>query len=201
MMLFGKEITEPIDLVAGLPPDHDSVNTVPEYVMHMRDHLELSHQLAREALGKSLERAKRHYNKNICQIQHKVGDAVWYLVKGTKRVKNQVRKFLPSYEGPYFVVGLLDDLVYRIKKSSRAKAKVVHHDKLKPGPRWTTAGDLAVETPQGHSSPPRGTPSTSQLHHEPPQPQVAELEQPVREGTPLSVYCVMERVLIIVHDG
>ncbi|KAI3359195.1 hypothetical protein L3Q82_002724 [Scortum barcoo] len=28
-----------------------------------------------------------------------------------------------------------------------------------------------------------------------------ELEQPVREGTPLSVYCVMERVLIIVHDG
>ncbi|KAI3356780.1 hypothetical protein L3Q82_003321 [Scortum barcoo] len=30
---------------------------------------------------------------------------------------------------------------------------------------------------------------------------VAELEQPVREGTLLSVYCVMERVLIIVHDG
>lgn len=53
MMLFGKEITEPIDLVAGLPPDHDNVNTVPEYVMHMRDRLELSHQLAREALGKS----------------------------------------------------------------------------------------------------------------------------------------------------
>ncbi|KAI3370572.1 hypothetical protein L3Q82_007077 [Scortum barcoo] len=35
-----------------------------------------------------------------------------------------------------------------------------------------------------------------------PQQTSAELEQPVREGTPLlSVYCVMERVLIIVHDG
>ena len=28
-----------------------------------------------------------------------------------------------------------------------------------------------------------------------------ELEQSVREGTPLSVHCVMEMVLIIVHDG
>ena len=47
-------------------------------------------------------------------------------------MKNKVRKFLPSYEGPYFVVGLLGDLVYHIKKSPRAKTKVVHHDKLKP---------------------------------------------------------------------
>lgn len=44
----------------------------------------------------------------------------------------EVRKFLPSYEGPYFIVGLLDDLVYRIKKGPRTKTKVVHHDKLKP---------------------------------------------------------------------
>ena len=29
-------------------------------------------------------------------------------------------------------MGLLDDLVYRIKKSPRAKTKVVHHDRLKP---------------------------------------------------------------------
>ena len=32
-------------------------------------------------------------------------------------------------------------------------------------------------------------------------PSTTELEQSVREGAPLSVYCVMERVLIIVHDG
>ncbi|CAL8258692.1 unnamed protein product [Arctogadus glacialis] len=65
------------------------------------------------------------------KVQHKVGDAVWFLVKGTKRVKDKVRKFLPSYEGPYFIVGVLDDLVYRIKKGPRMKMKVVHHDKLK----------------------------------------------------------------------
>lgn len=47
-------------------------------------------------------------------------------------MKNKVRKFLPAYKGPYFVVGLLDDLVYRIKKNLRARSKVGHHDRLKP---------------------------------------------------------------------
>ncbi|KAL7883473.1 hypothetical protein SRHO_G00011310 [Serrasalmus rhombeus] len=75
MMLFGREITEPIDIAAG--------------------------------------------------------DTVWHLIKGTKRVRNKVRKFLPSYEGPYFILGQLDDLVYRIQKSPKTKCKVVHHDKLK----------------------------------------------------------------------
>ena len=32
-------------------------------------------------------------------------------------------------------------------------------------------------------------------------PSTAELEQPVREGAPLSDRCVVERVLIIVNDG
>ncbi|XP_030595617.1 uncharacterized protein LOC115787179 [Archocentrus centrarchus] len=133
MMLFGREVTEPLDLVAGLPPDDMHNNTLPHYVVQLRERLELSHQLAREALGKSSERAKRQYDKNSCQVQYPVGAAaVWYLVKGTKRVRHRVRKFLPSYEGPYFVIGQLDDLVYRIKKGPRTKAKVVHHDRLKP---------------------------------------------------------------------
>ncbi|KAM6975889.1 retrovirus-related Pol polyprotein from transposon 412 [Tautogolabrus adspersus] len=131
MMLYGREITEPVDLVVGLPPEKESYNTPPEYVLQLRERLELSDQLAREALEKSVERAKRQYDKNICQVQYQVGASVWHLIKGTKRVKNKVRKFLPSYEGPYFVVGQLDDLIYRIKKSSKSKAKVVHHDKLK----------------------------------------------------------------------
>ncbi len=53
MMLFGQAITEPTDLVAGLPPDHDSVNTMSQYVMQLREHLEPSYQLAQEALERS----------------------------------------------------------------------------------------------------------------------------------------------------
>lgn len=56
---------------------------------------------------------------------------MWYLIKGTRKVQNKVRKFLPSYEGPFFVLGQLDDLVYRIQKGPKSKMKVVHHDQLK----------------------------------------------------------------------
>lgn len=130
-MMFGREISEPVDLVAGLPPDSDHAPSAPEYVQQMRERLELAHNITREALGESVTRAKRQYDKNACHTQYKVGDAVWYLIKGTRHVKNKVKKFLPSYEGPYFVMGHLDDLVYRIQKGPRAKVKVVHHDQLK----------------------------------------------------------------------
>lgn len=89
MTLFGREITEPVDLVAGLPPNPDNTATPPSYVVQLRERLALSHQLAQEVLGKSVERAKRQYDKNVCRVQHKIGDAVWFLVKGTKRVNNK----------------------------------------------------------------------------------------------------------------
>lgn len=68
MMIFGREITEPVDLVAGLPPDHSRASTPPQYVLQLRERLELSHQLARVALGRSVEWAKRQYEKNICRV-------------------------------------------------------------------------------------------------------------------------------------
>ncbi len=132
MMLFGREITEPIDLVAGKPPNNTLIQAFPQYVVQMRERLELAHQVARNALGHSVERAKKQYDKRAARTHYKVGDAVWYLVKGTKRVKDKIRKFLPNYDGPYFILGHLDDLVYRIQRNPRTKVKVVHHDKLKP---------------------------------------------------------------------
>ncbi|XP_034549911.1 uncharacterized protein LOC117820296 [Notolabrus celidotus] len=131
-MMFGREVSEPVDLVAGLPPDPESTPSAPEYVQHLRERLEMAHQIARDALGDSVKRAKRQYDKNCCRTQYHVGDAVWYLIKGTRKVKNKVRKFLPAYEGPFFILGQLDDLVYRIQKGPKTKVKVVHHDQLKP---------------------------------------------------------------------
>ncbi|XP_026120157.1 uncharacterized protein LOC113099377 [Carassius auratus] len=38
-MMFGREISEPVDLVAGLPPDSDHAPSAPEYVQQMRERL------------------------------------------------------------------------------------------------------------------------------------------------------------------
>lgn len=103
-------MSEPVDLVAGLPPDTNTDLSAPAFVQQTREHPELNHQIAREVLGESVQRAKRQY-KNCCHTQYQIGDAVWYLIKGTRKTKNKVKKFLPSYEGPYFILGHLDDLV------------------------------------------------------------------------------------------
>jgi len=36
-MLFGREIIEPIDLIAGLPPDTDNSNAHLQYVQQLRE--------------------------------------------------------------------------------------------------------------------------------------------------------------------
>lgn len=81
-----------MDLVTGLPPNPD-VNPS-----------ELVHQITRDALGESVTHAKRQYDKNCFCTQYQVGNAVWYLIKGTKKVKNRLKMFLPSYKGLYFIL-------------------------------------------------------------------------------------------------
>ncbi|KAJ3583341.1 hypothetical protein NHX12_023066 [Muraenolepis orangiensis] len=120
-MMFGREVSEPVDLVAGLPQDSDTLPSAPEYVQQTRERLELTHEITRDALGESVKHVKRQYDKNCYRTQYQIGDAVWYLIKGTQRVKNKVRKFLPAYEGPYFILGHLDDLVHGTQtRGSRA---------------------------------------------------------------------------------
>ncbi|KAI5086444.1 hypothetical protein C0J45_23359, partial [Silurus meridionalis] len=79
MMLLGREITEPMDLVTGEPLNDTTTKSFP-HVVQMRERLELAHQVARKTLGKSVERAKKQYDKRAAQTCYKVGDAVWYLV-------------------------------------------------------------------------------------------------------------------------
>ncbi|KAK5609942.1 hypothetical protein CRENBAI_007747 [Crenichthys baileyi] len=84
-MRFGRVVTEPIELVAGLSPDDSSVSSLPDYVLKLRQRLKLSHQPAQEALGKAFERVKRQYDKNFCQNPYRVvgrlDDLVYHIQK------------------------------------------------------------------------------------------------------------------------
>jgi hypothetical protein len=76
MILLGREVTEPIELVTGLPLDHDHAKTHPQCVAQLRDILELAHQIAREVLGRSVEHAKKQYGKNVARTHYNVSDTV-----------------------------------------------------------------------------------------------------------------------------
>lgn len=46
-IMFGREVSEPVDLVAGLPPEPVEPPTSLEYVQRLREHLELAHHIVR----------------------------------------------------------------------------------------------------------------------------------------------------------
>ncbi len=131
MMVFGRELAEPVDLVIGLPQDPSPAVSPPQYVLDLRERLEQAHDIAREALGRSVKRARRYYDRKAHEHSFKVGDQVWQFVKGRKRVRGKVPKFLPHYEGPFVVKHVLDTWSYVIQKG-RGKLRIVHHDDLKP---------------------------------------------------------------------
>lgn len=37
-----------------------------------------------------------------------------------------------KWEGPYTVLEKLNDVIFKIQKNKHSKAKIVHHDRLKP---------------------------------------------------------------------
>lgn len=63
-MMFGREVSEPVDLVAGLPSDPVEPPTPPEYVQQLWERLELPHHIVRDALGDCVRRAKKQYDEN-----------------------------------------------------------------------------------------------------------------------------------------
>jgi dUTPase len=132
MALYGREIKEPLDVAIELPHEQETID-LPEYVVKLRENLVHAHETVREATGQATKRAKREYDKKVCQNKFQVGDPVWIHIKGTKRPSaGKVSKFLPKYEGPYFITMCLDPHVFIVKQTARSKAKVIHHDRLKP---------------------------------------------------------------------
>ncbi|KAI5742809.1 hypothetical protein M8J77_011525 [Diaphorina citri] len=67
---------------------------------------------------------------SVDSIDFQVGDLVW--LYNHKRRKGHSPKLQQNWEGPYNVITRINDVVYRIRKGSKGKFKVVHLDRLAP---------------------------------------------------------------------
>lgn len=132
MMTFGREMTLPADIEFGWFSGREVPTNEPEYVTQLREDLEWVHRLGRDALGKATSRAKRQYHKGVNSHQYRVGDPVWHLVNKGKPMRGKCKKFVPNYDGPFFVLKTYDDMVLVIQRDARSAPKTVHHDKVKP---------------------------------------------------------------------
>ncbi|KAK3712549.1 hypothetical protein QZH41_002384 [Actinostola sp. cb2023] len=131
-MMLGREITLPIDLLFGRPETGNSeVLDKSEYVQRLRQRIEVVHNFARDNLKLETDRQKKYYDhRGVHHNSFNRGDPVW--LHNPKRKKGRCPKLQNNvYEGPFLVVGRLDDLTFRIQKGPKTKPKVVHHNRLK----------------------------------------------------------------------
>lgn len=128
LSMLGREVEVPLDVMTETPPDAPPLKT--DYAQAVQKRLASAHDLARRHLNKAAIRQKRNYDKRLAGRSFTVGDSVWlHLVR---RKKGRNAKLDCPWQGPYLVISVLSDVVYRIQKSKNAKPKVVHSDRLKP---------------------------------------------------------------------
>ena len=129
MIVFGRELVLPQDLVTGLAPD-EKCEEQSQYIVNLRERQSLAHKLVRLHLESYSRTMKNWYDKGARDQRFAAGDAVWLYEQVPKVKKTQ--KLRPFWVGPCQVLKVLDPLLYQIKKSFKTKAVVVHVNRLKP---------------------------------------------------------------------
>lgn len=152
MMMLGREITLPVDLI--LPSPELEIQEQ-EYVSDIRENIQQAHENAREKLGVAAERQARCYDRNTTKQSFIVGDWAWLYDASRKR--GVCPKLTMKWKGPFMVVAKLSDVVYRIQQSAKGKPKVVHIDRLKAysGPQLRNWLDNPIrQNPERYRVPP-----------------------------------------------
>ena len=88
-----------------------------------------AHDLPRRHLNKAAVRQKRNYDKRLAGRSFVIDGSVW--LHNVRRTTGRNAKLDCPLEGPYLVISVLLDVVYRIHNSRKPKPKVFHSERLK----------------------------------------------------------------------
>ena len=136
MLMMGREVNFPVDLIAGRPPGEES-HEVTEYGADLRQRMEKVFQQVRKKTSKEMNRQKKLYDRGKVENHYQPGDMIWEAIRGRKKGKSP--KLQRKWRGPGIVLRRYTDVTYLI--SFETKQRVVHFDVLKPykgtrRPRW-----------------------------------------------------------------
>ena len=109
MLMFGRELRVPLDLLIGRPQEELDDRGYPEYVERLRKSVETVHNFALVHQQEGSLRMKSRYNMHIVAATFGSGDLVW--LHNPQRNKGISPKLRRPWEGPYVVVERLNDVV------------------------------------------------------------------------------------------
>ena len=124
--MLGRELEVPLDAISERPPDALQLPT--DYAQAVQKRLISVHDLARHHWKTTAVRQKRNYDKRLADRPFVIG--VW--LHNVRRKKGRNAKFDCPLEGPYLVLSVLPDMVYRIRKRGKANPRSLSLDRLKP---------------------------------------------------------------------
>ena len=130
-LMFGREVQLPIDVMFGLPTGSGQPTNVPVYVKELRKWLSEAYERVRQHLSAEQKRHKLLYDTKVAGNPFVKGDKVWLHNAAVPR--GYSKKLHRFWKGPYTVVDVLNNCVYKIKQdASPHKQHTVHFDRLKP---------------------------------------------------------------------
>jgi hypothetical protein len=121
MLMFGREVVMPIQLLFPLPSSHTYLDP-DSYVASIKDKLEEIYHTVRKNLNMSAVTQKKNYDTRISQTQFSRGTLVY-------KFNNVFKKLEERWSGPYVVTDVLSPVLYKIE--NQRKCENVHHDRLK----------------------------------------------------------------------
>ena len=130
MMMLGREVRLPVDLLYGRPPNTSNDHNLPEYIAKQAERIEKVYEFARANLQIASESQKKQYDHRTTKSGFAVNDKVW--IYHSIRKKGVSTKLQDKWEGPFVIEERINDVLYRIKNMPSRRADVVHVDKLKP---------------------------------------------------------------------
>jgi len=131
MMMFGREVTLPVEISMGCVPSKDFSSCTVDYVVDLQAKLSKVYELARTSLKKNAKRQKRDYDTRLSTQVYQEGDLVLCLNKA--KTKGKSKKIDPNiWEGPFQIIQRISDLLYKVQLGRKSKTKIIHHDRLKP---------------------------------------------------------------------
>ena len=105
MLMLGRDIELPIDLVYGPHPQRDDnaeeTDAQSSYVQNTKPLMWKVHQKARNNIAKASEKQKRGYDIKAHKNSYKISDPVWLNI--FTRTKHISPKLQRQWDGPYFI--------------------------------------------------------------------------------------------------
>ena len=142
MMMLGREVRLPVDLLYGRPPNTTNDNKLlPEYIAKQAEHIEKVHEFARANLQIASESQKKQYDHRTTKSGFAINDKVW--IYHSVRKKGVSSKLQDKWEGPFIIAERINNVLYRMKNMPNRRADVVHVDKLKPYNENNMAQDVS----------------------------------------------------------